>query len=344
MDLSYKYFENDQVKIIRSEEFNCFFNKENGNCITYGKTIDDDVDFCPYGPLIADIEVTTICSGINNVPCKFCYKSNTTNGKNMSFETFKTIFDKFPNTLQQIAFGTDSKAESNPDLFKMFEYCLENGVKPNLTVADISDEIADKISKYSGACSVSRYADKNFCYDSVKKLTDGGMSQVNIHQLISEETFEQTLETIDDIKNDKRLEKLNAIVFLSLKKKGRGKNLNCLSKEKFNIIIDKCIENEIRHGLDSCSGKKYSEYCKDNNKEEFLMYITGCESTLQSVYCNHEGKYFPCSFTEDENDWKEGIDLTKINDFIKDVWYNEKVVKFRNSLKGAFCNCPVFNV
>jgi hypothetical protein len=93
-------------------------------------------------------------------------------------------------------------------------------------------------------------------------------------------------EILDDIKNDKRLENINAIVFLSLKQKGRGKQMNCLYPEKFNILIDKCLSLGISFGMDSCSGNKFANYCEQNKKQEYLKYVTGCESTLQSFYCN----------------------------------------------------------
>jgi len=50
------------------------------------------------------------------------------------------------------------------------EYCREQGVVPNITVAEISDETADKLVKYCGACAISRYENKDICYDSVEKI------------------------------------------------------------------------------------------------------------------------------------------------------------------------------
>lgn len=344
-NMKYKYFGNDQMKIIKSDVFNMIFNKETGYTETFGKDRNEEQDFCPFGPIILDVEITDICNGINGKLCSFCYKSNSPVGKNMSFDAFKTIFDKLPNTVTQIAFGVDSEANSNPDIWKIFNHCKENGVIPNLTVANISNETAKNIHKYCGAVAVSRYDDKNVCYDSVKKLTDLGMTQVNIHQMISEETFDNAMETLDDIINDKRLSKLNAIVFLGLKKKGRGTKYNCLSKEKFEILMNKAFENKINVGLDSCSGKRFIDYCEKYNKNKLKQYVTGCESTKQSYYINVEGFGFPCSFTENEYGFENGIDLTKVDDFVKDVWYNEKTIGFRNSLgKNCFSKCPVFKI
>ena len=83
-----------EFKIFKSDNFNNYFNKRTGLNITFGKTKDEDPEFSPFGPLIADIEISTICHGVKskegiNTPCKFCYKANTSRGKNMTLEEFK---------------------------------------------------------------------------------------------------------------------------------------------------------------------------------------------------------------------------------------------------------------
>lgn len=95
------YFENRKCKIVEAKDgsFHHLFVKENGFSMVYGKTRDDDPDYSSFGPLIADIEITTICHGPRNkegkrVPCSFCYKANTPNGTYMSLDTFKEVFSK----------------------------------------------------------------------------------------------------------------------------------------------------------------------------------------------------------------------------------------------------------
>lgn len=231
-------------KIVRSKTYNYNFDKETGFFARWGKTKEDDPLFSPFGPEILDIEITTKCDGVGGKLCPFCYKSNTPNGKNMSFETFKKMIDKFPTYeqelvvivvdnqygfgyppkgnvktkkgdklakdikegdildiykkewshspqivtavrakkkkvpfLTQVAIGADSKAESNPDLWKMMDYCRKKGVIPNITVAQITDKTADKLVDKCGAVAISRYDDKNICYDSVKKLNKAILRQ-----------------------------------------------------------------------------------------------------------------------------------------------------------------------
>lgn len=344
-----KIFENNNFKLVRSKNYNYNFNKKNGFFMRWGKDKEDDPLFSPFGPEIADIEVTTICHGIGGKLCEFCYKANTPKGKNMSLETFKELFHKLGRGLVQIAFGVDSKAESNPDLWKMMDYCRNNDynyVVPNITVAEISSEIADKLVKHCGAVAVSRSADKNYCYDGAKKLTDRGMEQTNIHIMISEETYEQAVETINDRLLDKRLEKLNAIVFLSLKQMGRGKNFTPLSKEKFRTLIDLAFEKKIDIGFDSCSALKFLDAIKERKDYKQLeMTVEPCESFgVFSAYFNVDAVYFPCSFAEGCGDWKQGINVLECNDFLKDIWFHKKVNKYRKISLDCGRKCPLFEI
>ena len=315
-----------------------------------GRWKSEEAEFSPYGPEILDMEVTTICKGPGGVPCPFCYKGNSTKGTNMSFETFKLVFDKInaSKTLTQIAFGADAQAESNPDLWKMMAYARnnpDNKVIPNITVADISDAVADKLACYCGAVAVSRYKDKNFCYNSVEKLTKRGMSQCNMHIMVSAETLPWVYETIKDIKADPRLRGLNAIVFLSLKQKGRGVGYHSITKQEFSDLIKHCMAEGIRFGFDSCSGPKFLNAIKGlPNERELAEMCLPCESSLLSSYINEEGVYYPCSFCEKQDEWAEGIDLKTCNDFLTDVWHHEKTNAFRKKLCANCRNCPMYNV
>lgn len=340
------FYENDYVKVYRSEDFNYNFLKRNGYTELWGKTKEDDPVIAPM-PVILDMEITSICSGPGtDGPCKFCYKSNTVNGKYMSFKTAKNILDKMPKQLTQVAFGVDAKCESNPDWFNIFKYVRELGFIPNVTVADISDETADKLASVCGAVAISRYENKEYCYNSVKKLTDRGITQTNIHIMISKQTKHQVFETLEDIKNDPRLAKLNAIVFLSLKKKGRGKSFECLTSDEFKEIVDKAMSLKVNFGFDSCSAHKFLKSIENIEKYKHLsVYCEPCESSCQSSYINEEGIYFPCSFAEKScEDWMEGLDVVNCNDFVNDIWNNEKTNKFRKMLLENNRNCPLFEI
>lgn len=344
------------VKMFKSDNLNWMFRKSDGLHIRFGRDEHTDPD---YGvPEICDMEVTTICRGTRNKDgirkiCDHCYKRNTPCGKNMSFDLFKKVFDALPKSITQIAFGADSQAEANPDLFKMMEYCRENGVIPNITVADISEKTAKKLAELCGAVSVSAYPsiDKNRCYDSVKLLTDNGLKVCNIHLFTSEESYDHCLEVLNDVKTDPRLSKILSVIILSLKSKGRAldNGYTPLSQDKFNNIVSIGMENNFI-GFDSCSSPKFAEAVK--YKPDFKKYmemVDSCESGLFSVYINSDGKLFPCSFMEGVDGWEDGIDISTCNDFMKDVWWGDRVSEWRkNLIDTKDCNgcrnCPKFKV
>jgi hypothetical protein len=347
--MNYRIKNKGDFKYLMSENLNYVFNRQTGYSAVWGATKDEDPDFSPFGPFIADIEVTTICKGPGDKLCPFCYKANSPNGDYMSFDLFKKVFDKLPDTLQQVAYGADAQCESNPDIWKIMEYTRSKGVIPNITVADISDDTADKLVSVVGAVAVSRYADKNYCYNSIKKLVDRGLKQCNMHIMISIETLPQVWETLNDIvMGESRLEGLNAIVFLSLKKKGRGVGHNPITQEEFTRITNFCLENKISFGFDSCSAPKLLKAVEGHKDEEWFNVVAEpCESTRFSVYIDVNGDMFPCSFCEKIDGWERGISVDKCQDFINDVWMDEKTVDFRDkciscmNMKKA---CQVYEV
>lgn len=347
--------EDNNVKILKSENYNFLFDKKSGFFARWGKTQEDDGDFSVSLPEIIDLEISTTCHGVGK-PCKFCYKSNVPKGEYMNFETFKKVFAKLPPTITQLAAGIGD-IDSNPDMWKIFEYCREHGVIPNVTIngARMKKEDFDNLAKYCGAVAVSVY-DKELTYNAIKELTDRGMRQINIHFMISEESIDKAYEVINDIKTDPRLKFMNAIVFLSLKTKGNAKNgFTQLSQEKFNKLCKYSIENNVRIGFDSCSSRKFFNYLESDSsltedfKKKMYECIEPCESSVFSSYisCGSAEKgpqYYPCSFCEGIEGWEEGIDVLSANDFIKDVWYNEKTQNFKKKLLSCNRDCPIYTI
>jgi MoaA/NifB/PqqE/SkfB family radical SAM enzyme len=257
----------------------------------------------------------------------------------MTLDEFKKIFHKIPQNLTQIAFGIGD-IDGNPELFDMFKYCRENSynlVIPNVTIngKNISKEHYDNLSKLCGAVAVSMY-DKDNCYNSVFELTSRGLKQVNIHMLLSEETYDDCFQVINDKLTDKRLEKLNAIVFLMLKPKGDRNTYNSIkSIEKYSKLVNYAIEKNVQIGMDSCSGPSVLKSLNNIDTRS----IEPCESGLFSLYINAFGEAFPCSFTEGTKGWKKGINILQIEDFISDVWNSNKILKWRKTLLGSTKNC-----
>jgi hypothetical protein len=336
-----RMYEDKNVKMIRSDGYNYNFDKATGYFERWGDTKEDDPKYSVAGPEICDMEITTICNGIGNKgPCPFCYKSNTKNGTYMSFETFKKIFHFLPKTVNQIAFGLDAKCESNPDTFKIMNYCRDNDVIPNVTVADINNKTAEKLADLCGAVSVSYYGDKDICFNSVKNLTDNGLDQVNIHAMIADETFSSTLYLLDNCLFDDRLKKLNAIVMLSLKRKGRGETYHTLHQDKFDVLCDYAMRNNIPIGFDSCSSHKFIYAIRKHpNKKQIEKYVEPCESGLFSIYCDVNGKFYPCSFCEDKMD---GLELK--DNFYRDVWNHPQMDYFKTELLDNDRKCPIYHI
>lgn len=245
----------------------------------------------------------------------------------------------------QIAFGIGD-LDGNPDLFGIMQYSRDNGVIPNITTNGMGcDEVVSKkLANLCGAVSVSRYHISDVAYNAIKNLTDAGLKQVNIHQLLSEETYQSCLELLEDIKNDKRLEKLNAVVFLMLKPKGnRNKYHNIQFIDKFYELIQKYQAAGVQIGMDSCTAPLMFKFAHTHDQMSMVDSIEPCESTLFSVYVNVKGEMYPCSFTEDTPGWETGINLLEATDFLKDVWYTSRTKKWRESLLASSksCDCPM---
>jgi MoaA/NifB/PqqE/SkfB family radical SAM enzyme len=265
----------------------------------------------------------------------------------MTFDEFKTIFDKMPKTLTQIAFGI-MDISTNPDFFKMMEYARQNGVIPNYTChgLDMTPEYADKTAKLCGAVAVS-LVKKQKTYDTIKMLTDRRMNQINIHYMLSEETYERAFKIVDDISSDPRLEKFNAIVFLQYKSKGRNPDgfNSVLDVEKYKKLTAYCDEKGVRYGFDSCSAPIYVASIQESeNKEQLEMFVEPCESGLFSSYINCRGEFYVCSFAEGEDTWVEGLDVLHCDNFLKDIWYHPRLIAWRSRLLENKRSCPIYDL
>lgn len=339
--------ESGSIKDLRSPGYNYHFNKNNGSFFRWGKGLNDDPDYSPCGPEIADIEIGTICSGINDKPCPHCYKSNGFSGRNMFLDTFKKVFRNLnKGQLTQIAFGIGD-IDENQDMFKIMEYCRSYEVIPNITIngARLTESIINQLTNLCGAVAVSRYNPKDTCYNAVKSLTDNNHKQINIHQLVSTETFHDCLETMQDTKDDPRLSKLNALVFLSLKPKGSRNNLTKLPYDKWKYLIDYALENKIPIGFDSCSAPIFMKATKDHKDyPKFKNMIEPCESLLFSVYVNVKGEVYPCSFLEQQDQYVGDAKLLSLDE----IWDSHCAKEWRNKLLGTNHNdcrsCPIFDI
>jgi MoaA/NifB/PqqE/SkfB family radical SAM enzyme len=327
------------MKFASSPGYNYFFNKINGEFSRWGKTFEEDPEYAP-SPELADIEVSTICHN----GCPFCYKSNNCNGMYMHLEKFKSVLSSLPNTITQIAFGIGD-IDSNPDLYKIMQHCRDNGIVPNITIngSRMTPHDYDMLSGLCGAVAVSLY-NYDTCKNAVVELGKHGLQQVNIHCLLSEETFNKCMNISQKAHSDPLLARyLNAVVFLMLKPKGDKNTLHAVSKAHYKELMACLKENNVRFGFDSCSAPKVMEIMPEQSES-----IEPCESTLFSLYINVQGKAYPCSFSENEGEY-QGIDVAAAPDFITDVWNSDQFNKFRSAVinnkdKNGCRNCPLFSL
>ena len=346
--------EKDYV-IFKSASYNFLFDKITGKFARFGETPDEDPQFSPFGPEILDMEIVSgTCLG----HCKFCYKCNgvDTSFKYMSLKQAEHILKIMPKTLTQVAYGiTDIYA--NPDFFDILKMTRIRGIVPNYTCHGLdTDANAAKITaEYCGAVAVS-IVNQEATYDAIEKFVNAGMKQVNIHYMLSQETYDRAFRVIHDIKNDSRLRGLNAIVFLSYKEKGNGVGIfNNVSYEQFSELMKVCEKENINFGMDSCSAPLYIRYLYDSNNLKNLQFIEPCESGLFSSYINVDMEFFPCSFMENIGEWKQGIKLEESKSFFKDVWTSDRLLSWRENLlgtsKGCLCDhsnycrvCPQYKI
>ncbi len=336
------------VKSFRSEDYNWDFNMSNGLFKRWGRTLDEDPSWSPYGPEIADMEISygAGCS----IKCPWCYKGNETGTApfNTSLEKFVSIFEKFPKYdgefyVNQVALGLTSVAQS-PDLFPICEYLRKNNVIPNATIngADpLTDDEIKKLVTLMGAMAISV---ANFNYEKslnlIQRLIKAGAKQLNIHYVLHKKSLDFAYKLLDAMSSDSRLNGLNAIVFLSLKPKNRGEQMEPISNDEYSSLIQYCLDKNIRFGSDSCGAGKLLRSLTPEQYEKIYPYVEPCEATKQSFYCDAEGYYFPCSFMANEDgDWKDGINVLEINDFMKDLWNSDVTRNFRNKVDKCNSCC-----
>ena len=355
-------YENEDVKIVKSENYNYIFKKDTGFFARYGKTKEDDPVMAP-APEILDIEISAgKCSG----NCTHCYKSNSATAENtwMTLETYKQILDKVSSSkiLCQVALGL-TDLDSNKHLWQIMEYTRSIGVIPNITVngKSISDDDINKLASLCGAVSVSHYNDTE-CYGTVQRLAaamknpGATLRQVNIHALLCQESLGKCYRIIRAAKEDERLKDLSAIVLMTLKPKGTRNIMTPLgSLEKFQALFKAAVDAGVKIGMDSCSAPQAFRSVENMGMLNVAPSIESCEILRFSSYINVLGDFFPCSFAEHAGDWEDGLSVLNAADFVKDIWYHPRVEDFRNKhgsmTKKCKCQfasqcrpCPLFDI
>ena len=328
-------------RVYRSPDYNWVLNLKTGAFDRWGRTVEDNPPFSPIGPEILDLEISAGGDCIGN--CPFCYKCNGGDGPtlNMTLPEFQTILDKMPSNLTQIAFGI-MNIGTNPSFFDMMEYARTKLIVPNYTMhgLDLTEYFVRRTASLCGAVSVSMVSEEP-TFDAVRRLTEAGMRQVNIHFMLSEETYDQAVSTVLKAGYDPRLRDLNAIVFLQYKPKGRSPEAFTPIKtvKAYRQLMDLCREREIGIGFDSCSAPMFCSSLDQKHFEQYSEYIEPCESALFSSYINCSGIFFPCSFMEGRGDWESGLDVLRCDNFLSDIWNHTRTKNWRSLLLSSSNSC-----
>ncbi len=288
----------------------------------------------------------------NNILTHNCYKSNLPTGKNMTLDEFKELMEViYSPFLTQVAFGVGS-LDASEFIFPIMEYTRSLGIIPNITIngSRMTDELFEKLAMVAGAVAVSNYS-KDLCYNTVQRLNQekkkagATLKSVNIHQLLSQTTLSSCWEVLHDMQTDPRLSELGAVVFLTLKKKGKRNNLIPLTDiNEYKKLITYALDNKLSIGFDSCNCGHFEKAISGRKEENQLKQISEkCESTLFSLYTSVDRNIYPCSFTEDTTGWEEGIPAMEHNSII-DIWKHQKLNGFRDRLLSNCRNCPIYDL
>lgn len=317
-------------KSLHSPDYNYHFVKATGFFMRWGTTPDDDPHWSPYGPEIADIEISTgDCSG----GCPWCYKSNGGgDGKHMTVQEFERVLDALPNTLTQVALGI-TDADANPDFVAILVACRERGLVPNYTTSGmgLTKEIKLATASLCGAVAVSIYPhNQDAAWNTIREFISLGMKQVNIHLLYHAGNMPFVQEVIEEAST---VEGLNAVVLLCLKPKGGADGWVPLGQGGFSGLIDG-VEGRI--GFDSCSAPKFERWAAENGRDDLIVFSEPCESTLFSIYVDVDGRAWPCSFGEGHPEL-ESVD-------VEGAWWSPQFEAFRNRLWANQRHCPLYDL
>lgn len=370
-DVDFYVYDSKFAKITTNMiDYNCGFCKSNGFTIKFGKTLDDDPDWCPLGPEIMDLEISVNgCPKVGGKNCRFCYKNNTDAAPtNMTFDTFRKIIDTFPASLNQIAFGITG-TKTNPDFPKMLEYCKEVGIVPNYTMsgADLDDEIIDVTRRTCGAVAISCYeGNKELCYDTIAKLHDKAPNvHVNMHIVLSKGTIDHVMDVLKDLSKtekrivvdhktktsrfirtckDERLHYLRNVVFLRIKPVGRASKMDTtIGLDMFEKVINYCNDNYINYGFDSCTAPDVVRVLEKQGKSELSKYCESCESGRFSIYISVKNEYWHCSFAEHDSRIKPINVLDYKN--ATEWWAGDEMKQFRKDMNlRNEMHCPLFKL
>ncbi|MBT4482898.1 MAG: radical SAM protein [Candidatus Latescibacteria bacterium] len=290
---------------------------------------EDDVFWSEECPEMLDISITGMC----NRECDFCYRNSKPDGNHLPVGKLRFVLDQIKdNFICQIALGG-----GNPPLHPEFPEILrmireDYGIVPNYTYngCDLSDEGLDASEKYCGAVAVSWYDDEKRWFAETTRLIIAGI-KTNAHFVLSSKSIKYATRILNGELSVP--DGLNAIVFLTHKPVGKGKESDCLvaGSEELRSFLNTFSNHKhgFKVGFDSCFASAIVEQSEINP-----IYYDYCEAGRFSAFISEDLFFYPCSFAEQLG----GINLEHTP--LVEAWETGKqFVRFRSFLQTTQCDC-----
>lgn len=323
-------------KLVVNDKYFILFNSKTGLQVIQGLNGNPDPTVLDF-PSLLDIGIMGHCS--NN--CNFCYQGSL-NEEHMSLDNFKTIIDEAKNHTPQVALGGRGDPNKHPKFKEILEYCRKNKVVPNYSTSGKGlTEKEVQISKMCGAVAVSDY-DKPFTYTAINKLTNAGIL-TNIHTIFTSQNYEKIVNLLsgkNPWKGKIDIKKINAVVILLFKPKGKGRNMTQLipTPEQISVVTELLFVKDVKTkvGVDSCLANHIMNIVSKEILDEYKPILRSCEASRFSMYINPSMYALPCSFAN--STFQEYITTS-----IADVWNKSfSFLRVRERLQRNGTKCPVY--
>ena len=328
-------------KVVKSDIYNYIFDKQSGFHVRWGHTQAENPRFGFFGPELLDISITNKCVPGN---CKYCYQNaKPTNNTEISIEQLEKLLDIIPKTVTTIALGGGS-VECHSNFIDVLRLIREHGIVPNYTTSGklLTDAIVAATASYCGAVAVSYHGDWRVVFDALKEFRAAGMTQTNVHYVLSEHNVDDAIILLKQKNAD--FNNINAVVFLLYKPQGRASQDGVLqSRDKIAAFIDTAREcKSFKVGFDSCSVPMLLKHANSEDIEMLKMLAEPCESALFSYYIDSDLKGYPCSFCKGHIEPIQ-LGFGKDLNFMNDVWYHPITKQFRRKNMASTLNCAQCN-
>lgn len=291
----------DQILARHAPGYHFLADRATGMTFRWGTSEDTDPRMAPW-PELVDISVTNRCSK----GCATCYRESGPTGTHMSDDDWASLLRQLVHAtwgpVFQVALG-GGEPTMHPALPRMLADCRENGIVPNLTTngCNLAPDVLRSVAAHAGAVAVSWPDGKPdvAATQALRVLLAAGVRKVNIHFLLCRSTVSNALDLLSG-KHDEELAGVNAVIFLTVKPKGRcprSEMLDCASGE-FAELIQLLRRPRCRTGIgvDPCLAPALIE-----RTDLDLRFLDTCEGAFFSLFIDEHLVARPCSFGDDRS-------------------------------------------